>query len=72
MPFSSLLRLAPGIGLTWEVEGSCGLIRASKAASGEETQQLKPRKPRGEPCVCPLALTLLVNFINKKRSIFGG
>lgn len=61
MPFSSLLWLTPGIGLTWEVEGSCRLIRASGAASREETQWLKPRKPRGEPCVCPLALMLLVN-----------
>lgn len=61
MPFSSLLWLTPGIGLIWEVEGSCGLIRASGAASREETQWLKPRKLRGEPCVCPLALMLLVN-----------
>lgn len=61
MPFSYLLRLAPGIRLTWEVEGSYRGIRASEAASRGETQQLKPRKPQGEPCVCPLALMLLVN-----------
>lgn len=61
MPFSSLLQLAPGIRLTWEVEGSCRLIRSSGAASKEETSGLKPRKPWREPRVCPLALMLLVN-----------
>lgn len=57
MPLYSLLPPAPGIRLNWDVDRSCRLVRASRAARGGESQWLKS----GKPCMCPLALMMLVN-----------
>lgn len=46
------------------------MIRASGAASIEETQWLTPRKPRGEPCMCLPTHTLLVNCHKQETQLF--